>query len=66
MKKKFRTGFVILIVICVLAAGLYTAGRVCWNYAKLRLSQYIDKQVAQEVEQKIGRASCRERVSIRV
>lgn len=51
MKKKFRTGFVILIVICVLAAGLYTAGRVCWNYAKLRLSQYIDKQVAQEVEQ---------------
>ena len=51
MRKKLRAGFVSLVVICLLTAGLLTAGSVFVNYAKLRLSQYIDQQVAQELEQ---------------
>lgn len=51
MKKKFRTGFAILLLVCVLAAGLYTMGKAGVYYAKLRLTQYIDNQVAEELEQ---------------
>lgn len=52
MKKGFRTGCIILIVVCVLAAGLYAAGRMSVGYAKLCLSQYIDRQVEQQLAQK--------------